>query len=65
MLNMKSVVKIIKIADSDPIPLPKEDRPLRGMKTLDLHLVLARPIYARNLAEHGSDALMIIAEHLP
>jgi len=35
------------------------------MKTLDLHLILVRPIQARNLAEHGSDALMINAEHLP
>jgi hypothetical protein len=35
------------------------------MKTLDFHLILARPIQARNLAEHGSDALMITVEHFP
>ena len=65
ILNSKPLVQITKIADSDPVPFPKGDRPLSGINTLDLTRILAGPIAARTLAEHGSDVLMVTAEHLP
>lgn len=65
MLGAKPIIEITKIADSDPIPFPKGDRPLSGIRTLDLTRILAGPIAARTLAEHGSDVLMVTAEHLP
>ena len=64
-LASKPIVEIIKIADSDPEPFPAGDRPLSGIRTLDLTRILAGPIAARTLAEHGADVLMVTAEHLP
>lgn len=65
VLAGKPIVEIIKIADSDPEPLPAGDRPLSGVKALDLTRILAGPIAGRTLAEHGADVLMVTAERLP
>ena len=65
MLAGKPLVEITKIGDSDPIPFPEGDRPLSGIKVLDLTRILAGPIAARTLAENGAEVLMVTAEHLP
>ncbi|MDB5809654.1 MAG: CoA transferase [Betaproteobacteria bacterium] len=65
MLAGKPLVEITKIGDSDPIPFPKGERPLSGIKVLDLTRILAGPIAARTLAENGANVLMITAKHLP
>ena len=68
-LAAKPIVEVIKIGDSDPQPLPRassgDDRPLAGIRALDLTRILAGPIAARTLAEHGADVLMVTAERLP
>ena len=65
MLSDKPLVEITKIGDTDPIPFPKGDRPLAGIRVLDLTRILAGPIAARTLAENGADVLMVTAKHLP
>ncbi len=65
VLKAKPIVEIIKIADGDPKPFPEGDRPLSGIRVLDLTRILAGPIAARTLAEHGADVLMVAAENLP
>ena len=65
VLSGRALVDITKIGDSDPIPFPKGERPLSGIKVLDLTRILAGPIAARTLAENGADVLMVTAEHLP
>jgi crotonobetainyl-CoA:carnitine CoA-transferase CaiB-like acyl-CoA transferase len=61
----KPIVEIIKIGDSDPEPLPQGERPLSGIRALDLTRILAGPMAARTLAEHGADVLMVTTERLP
>ncbi|HKK30431.1 MAG TPA: CoA transferase [Alphaproteobacteria bacterium] len=65
VLAGKPIVEVIKIGDSEPEPLPPGDRPLSGIRALDLTRILAGPICARTLAEHGADVLMVTAERLP
>jgi crotonobetainyl-CoA:carnitine CoA-transferase CaiB-like acyl-CoA transferase len=64
-LATRPVVEITKIAGGNPEPLPGGDRPLSGIRALDLTRILAGPTSARTLAEHGADVLMVAAPNLP
>jgi crotonobetainyl-CoA:carnitine CoA-transferase CaiB-like acyl-CoA transferase len=64
-LAARPVVEITKVAQGEPEPLPSGDRPLSGVRVLDLTRILAGPTAGRTLAEHGADVLMVAAPHLP
>lgn len=65
MLAGKPLIEITKIGESDPKPFPAGGRLLSGIRVLDLTRILAGPMAARTLAEHGADVLMVTAQHLP
>jgi crotonobetainyl-CoA:carnitine CoA-transferase CaiB-like acyl-CoA transferase len=64
-LSERPVVEISRSGDALPEPLPAGDRPLSGIRVLDLTRILAGPIAGRTLAEHGADVLMVTADGLP
>lgn len=53
------VITIEKIGDSDQVPFNRADRPLRGVRILDLANIVAGPTMGNVLAEQGADVLHI------
>jgi crotonobetainyl-CoA:carnitine CoA-transferase CaiB-like acyl-CoA transferase len=58
-------ISIEKIGEAAPKPWPAGDRPLAGVRVLDLSRVIAGPVAGRTLAAHGADVLLISGPDLP
>jgi crotonobetainyl-CoA:carnitine CoA-transferase CaiB-like acyl-CoA transferase len=58
-------VIIEKIGEAAPKPWPAGNRPLGGLRVLDLSRVIAAPVAGRTLAAHGADVLLISGPDLP
>lgn len=64
-LASRTPIDVVRIGASDPEPLRAAQRPLSGIRIVDMGHVLAGPIVSRCLAEQGADVLHISAPHLP
>ena len=57
-----------RFGDAPPCGLPGlrgDQRPLEGVKVLDLTRILAGPVCGRTLAAYGADVMLLNAPHLP
>ncbi|HVX76741.1 MAG TPA: CoA transferase [Bradyrhizobium sp.] len=59
------LLSIEKIGEAAPRPWPQGDRPLAGLRMLDLSRVIAGPVAGRTLAAHGADVMLISGPDLP
>ena len=62
------LLTIERIGDAPPLDLPSvsaNDRPLTGVRVLDLTRILAGPVCGRTLAAYGADVMLLNAPHLP
>src|SRR6201992_2989335 len=64
-LSALPVLSIEKIREAAPKPWPSGDRPLAGLRVLDLSRVIAGPVAGRALAAHGADVLLVSGPDLP
>jgi crotonobetainyl-CoA:carnitine CoA-transferase CaiB-like acyl-CoA transferase len=64
-LAASPTVSIEKIGEAAPRAWPAGDRPLAGLRVLDLSRVIAGPVAGRTLAAHGADVLLISGPDLP
>lgn len=58
-------VEVIRVADSLPRPLPAGERPLSGVRVVELTRIIAGPVAGRTLAAHGATVLHITSPKLP
>jgi len=59
------LIQIEKIGDAAPRPWPNGNRPLAGLRVLDLSRVIAGPVAGRTWAAHGADVMLISSPNLP
>lgn len=64
----QALMTFTRAGDADPLALPPlstEQRPLEGVKVLELTRILAGPVGGRALAAYGADVMLVNAPHLP
>ena len=64
-LDRLPLISFEKIGEAPPRPLPPAERPLGGVRVLDLTRIIAGPVAGRTLAAHGADVLRVTGPHLP
>ncbi|MGH7153993.1 MAG: CoA transferase, partial [Acetobacteraceae bacterium] len=58
-------IEITRIGDAPPKPLPPGDRPLSGVRVLDMTHVIAGPTCGKSLAEQGATVLHVYCPSRP
>jgi crotonobetainyl-CoA:carnitine CoA-transferase CaiB-like acyl-CoA transferase len=67
-IAVQPLFTIDRIGGAPPLALPalrEDERPLEGVKVLDLTRILAGPVGGRALAAYGADVMLVNSPHLP
>ena len=64
-LATQALVSFEKIGESPAEALEVAERPLAGLRVLDLTRIIAGPVGGRALAAHGAEVMRIAGPHLP
>ncbi|WP_431276031.1 CoA transferase [Variovorax ureilyticus] len=67
-LSGQPLFTIERIGDAPPLALPvlaQDERPLSGVRVLDLTRILAGPVGGRALAAYGADVMLVNSPNLP
>jgi crotonobetainyl-CoA:carnitine CoA-transferase CaiB-like acyl-CoA transferase len=64
-LETLPLMVIERIGEAAPRSWPAGDRPLSGLRVLDLSRVIAGPVAGRTLAAHGADVMLVSSLKLP
>lgn len=59
------LMSIERIGDAPAPAWPSGDRPLAGIKVLDLTRIIAGPVGGLTLAAHGAEVMLVTSPHLP
>jgi len=59
------LMSVDRIGDAPPPKWPQGDRPLAGIKVLDLTRIIAGPVGTLTLAAHGADVMLVTSPNLP
>src|SRR5260221_13111752 len=59
------LIALTRIGDAPKRVLAPGDRPLSGLRVLELTRIIAGPVCGRTLAAHGADVLLVTSPTLP
>lgn len=65
LLAGQPAVRLSRAGAAEPEAFHPGERPLSGVRVLDLTRIIAGPMSSRGLAEHGADVLMVTSRDLP
>jgi crotonobetainyl-CoA:carnitine CoA-transferase CaiB-like acyl-CoA transferase len=64
-LSRLPLMSLERIGDAVALRWPQGDRPLAGIKVLDLTRIIAGPVATLTLAAHGADVMLVTSPRLP
>ena len=64
-IREQPLIALERVGEAPPVALARGDRPLSGVRVLDLTRIISGPVAARALAAHGADVLHVTSPKLP